>query len=282
MIIVKIKGGLGNQLFQYAVGRSTSLSLRVPLLLDISMYNTYTLHEYRLGNLKIEAGIATNSEVAKFRGGESLPSRIFRKNKFFRKSSFRPERHNFYYDPNLVSGDNIYLDGYWQNELYFSDIRQTLLQEIAPKCELTPTAQLYAKKIKNSRNSVSIHVRRGDYLEVSGIGVLDKDYFYKAANILCDQYDNLTFYVFSNDIPWCKKYLNSIPNVTFIENTENEVQDLFLMSLCNHNIIANSTFSWWGAWLNQFRNKCVIAPKGWRLDIDGSDKIIPKDWIIIK
>ena len=281
MIIVKIKGGLGNQLFQYAVGRYVSQRFGVPLLLDVSMYSKYNLHKYRLENLNIKAGMANNSEIVKLRGGDSLPDRLSRKNKFFRKSSFRPEHRNFNYDPNLVYSDNVYLDGYWQNELYFKDIRQILLKEFVPKSGLSPNAQFYAKQISHSKNSVSIHVRRGDYLEVNGIGVLSEDYFNKSVNKLCSSYNNLTFYVFSDDILWCKKYLNFIPNINFIENTENEVDDLFLMSLCNHNIIANSTFSWWGAWLNRFSDKCVIAPTGWRLDIKGSDKIVPADWILI-
>lgn len=281
MIIVKIKGGLGNQLFQYALGRHVSQRFSVPLLLDISMYSEYNLHKYRLKNLNIKADIATNSEIEKLSGGNSLSAKLARKFKVLRKSSFRSEVHKFNYDPKLVFGNNLYLDGYWQNQMYFIDIRDILLGEFVSRNGLSISALKYANRIKNSENSVSIHVRRGDYLGVKGIGVLSENYFKNAVDAIQSKYKNLTFYVFSDDISWCKAHFKFVPNINFIENTKNEVDDLFLMSLCNHNIIANSTFSWWGAWLNQFRQKCVIAPCGWRLDIVDSDRIVPPDWILI-
>jgi hypothetical protein len=170
------------------------------------------------------------------------------------------------------------LDGYWQNELYFKDLRSVLLQELTPAVPLNRVETDYLLQMRFP-GSVSIHVRRGDYLNIKNIGVLDVDYYKNAINYIVDRVKDPRFFIFSDDMNWCKVNFNFLKQPIYVSETRNEIVDLQLMSSCNHNIIANSSFSWWGAWLNQNPNKIVVAPKGWRLDDPGSNNIILQDWV---
>lgn len=279
MIITKIKGGLGNQLFQYAVGRAVALHHKAPLKFDLTIFETYKLHNgYRLDQFAIQADIATDNEIINLKGGNNVLFSALRKAGLVNRKSYFKEKQSSYFDTSVFKNNFVYLDGYWQNELYFSDIRKLLLREISPVISMDDYGCAYLESISKS-NSISLHVRRGDYLNLKNINVLEVDYYMKAAEYIRKNVENPTFYIFSDDLEWCKNSLGFLDDCIYVDRTQTEIDDLKLMSFCRHNIIANSSFSWWGAWLNQNPNKIVIAPRGWLLNDPGSSNVIPSDWV---
>ena len=278
MIIIKIKGGLGNQLFQYAVGRALALHHRLPLKLDLTIFKTYKLHKYLLDQFAIKADIATEDEIIKLKGRNNVLFSALRKAGLIKRKSYLKEKRSSYFDASVFKNDDVYLDGYWQNELYFSDIREELLRDLTSISSMSDLGVFYMEGIKKS-NSVSLHVRRGNYLNLKNFNVLDIDYYMKAVEYIRKNVEKPTFYIFSDDLEWCKNSLGFLDNCIFVDSTKTEIDDLKLMSFCKHNIIANSSFSWWGAWLNQNCKKTVIAPKGWLLNDPGSSNVILSDWV---
>ncbi len=279
MIIVKITGGLGNQLFQYAVGRAVAIHHQVPLKVDIIAYDTYKLHNgYRLEHFNIKAQIANVAEIVSLKGSNSVLHRVLRKLGLVKRKTYYAEKQRTIYDAEVFSESDRYLDGYWQTEKYFLGIRELLLKELSPKKPLSSKAQIHQQNIQRT-NAVSIHIRRGDYLKHPDIGVLDARYYKQAVEHIKVNVESPAFFVFSNDLAWCKSNLNFLRNPTYIEGTQSEVEDLVLMSHCQHNIIANSSFSWWAAWLNQKTNKIVIAPKKWMASNPNCYKWIPNSWV---
>ena len=279
MIITKIKGGLGNQLFQYAVGRALSLHHKVPLKLDLTVFDTYKLHNgYRLDQFAIQADIAAENDIINLKGGNNVLFSALRKAGLFKRKSYFKEKRSSYFDARVFKNNFVYLDGYWQNELYFSNIREVLLRELSPINSMNDLGCDYLEPI-NKSNSVSLHVRRGDYLNLKNINVLDVDYYMKAVEYIRKNVEKPTFYIFSDDLDWCKNSLGFLDGCTYVDRTQSEIDDLKLMSFCRHNIIANSSFSWWGAWLNQNPKKTVIAPKGWHLNVPGSSNVVLSDWV---
>ena len=279
MIITKLKGGLGNQLFQYAAGRAVALHHKVPLKLDLTIFETNKLHNgYRLDQFAIQSDIATKNEIFNLKGGNSVLFSALRKAGFVKRKSYFKEKRSSHFDASIFKNNFIYLDGYWQNELYFSDIRELLLRELSPISSMNDLGNAYLEPIKNS-NSVSLHVRRGDYLNLKNVGVLDVDYYMKAVEYIRTNVEKPIFFIFSDDLEWCKNSLGFLEGCIYVDRTQTEIDDLKLMSFCRHNIIANSSFSWWGAWLNQNPKKTVIAPKGWLLNDPGSSNVILSDWV---
>ena len=281
MIIAKIKGGLGNQLFQYAAGRAVALHHKLPLKLDLTIFETYKLHNgYRLDQFAIHADIATENEIINLKGGNNVLFSALRKAGLIRRKSYFKEKRSSYFDSSVFKNSSIYLDGYWQNELYFLDIRELLLRELSPISSMNDLGCAYSKCINNS-NSVSLHIRRGDYLNLKNIGILGVDYYMKAVEYIRKNVEKPTFYIFSDDLEWCKNSLGFLDDCIFVDRTKTEIDDLKLMSFCRHNIVANSSFSWWGAWLNQNPKKTVVAPKGWLLNNPDSSNVILSDWVKI-
>ena len=279
MIITKIKGGLGNQLFQYAVGRALSLHHKVPLKLDLTVFDTYKLHNgYRLDQFAIQADIAAENDIINLKGGNNVLFSALRKAGLFKRKSYFKEKRSSYFDARVFKNKFVYLDGYWQNELYFSNIREVLLRELSPINSMNDLGCDYLEPI-NKCNSVSLHVRRGDYLNLKNINVLDVDYYMKASEYIRKNIEKPTFFIFSDDLDWCKKSLGFLDGCIYVDRTQTEIDDLQLMSFCRHNIIANSSFSWWGAWLNQNPRKTVIAPKDWMLNDPSSSNVILSDWV---
>jgi len=279
MVIIKIKGGLGNQLFQYAAGRAVALHQNVSLKLDTTMFESYKFHNgYRLDQYAIQAEIATKNEIVNLKGGNNVLFSALRKVGFVKRKHYFKEKRSSCFDASVFKNKSIYLDGYWQNELYFSNIRELLLRELSPVSSLNDLGCGYLEAIKKS-NSVSLHVRRGDYLHSKNINVLDIDYYVEAVEHIRKYVEKPTFYIFSDDLDWCKKSLGFLDGCTYVGNTQTEMDDLKLMSFCRHNIIANSSFSWWGAWLNQNPKKIVIAPKGWLISDPGSGNVILSEWV---
>ena len=270
MIIIQITGGLGNQMFQYAIGKAISIHHNQVLKLDIMSYNKFQRHNgYRLDAMNIDNKIATNNEIKLFK--------FLSKFSFITKKKRFKEKERTIYDKTVFQYPHIYLNGYWHNEQYFVKIKAILEKEFEPRGKISQNAQDYLNLIQNT-NSISIHIRRGDYLNHPNLGVLDLNYYQKAINEISIIQDNPIFYFFSDDIEWCKENFSFVNEKIYIQNTHSEIEDLFLMKNCKHNIIANSTFSWWGAWLNKNTNKIVIAPKQWMAHNPKNYTWVPHAW----
>ena len=285
MIVSRLIGGLGNQMFQYAAGRALAFSNNWDLKLDISGYKNYTLHNgFELELLNIRAGVATDDEVSSL---VNVRSRLFRliskklglKNKshFFEKS--------FLYDPNFFNiKHSVYIDGYWQSYKYFEQIESQLRSELTPKNHLTGLNLDVSQQIAKV-NAVSLHIRRGDYLSNQSTnkvhGLLGIEYYEKAIQIISNKVSEPYFFVFSDDIAWARENLQLTNKVRFIDHNsgKSSYEDMRLMSLCKHHIIANSSFSWWGAWLGQNPNKIVLYPEKWFATNDRHiSTLCPPEW----
>ena len=279
MIVSKIIGGIGNQMFQYAVAKSVAEKKNEILKLDVTAYDSYSLFEYRLDAFNIQESFASLNEIFSLRGADSFINKAFRKLSCgLLYPAYYKEKERTIFDSGVFSKQLIYLDGYWQNEKYFLDIRDKLLKDFTPKNRLSENAKRHLENIKSSE-SISIHVRRGDYSNHPEIGILDIEYYKKAVNYLTGKGKEPVFFVFSNDITWCEKNFSFIKNKVFVSDTKTEIDDLWLMKNCLHNIIANSSFSWWAAWLNEHENKTVISPLKWMAINPGNHKWVPDSWL---
>lgn len=284
MIIVNLKGGLGNQMFQYALGRHLAIKHNTILKLDTtSLTNAKELgniyRPFALNDFSIQSEIATSAEIQKLR----FPCGVFSKLKDTFTRKILRQGFVVFDEKVLNKKDNIYLDGYWQSPKYFEAIRDTLLTDFTLTSALSPSGELLKKHIEDT-TAVALHVRRGDYVENKRVlkenGVCSVAYYQKAIETITAKVSNPTFFIFSDDIEWAKANLNlPIDSIFVSDSTLTAPQELFLMSICKHNIIANSSFSWWGAWLNQNRDKVVIAPTPWFDTIIYDQNLIPTSWI---
>jgi hypothetical protein len=289
-IIVRLIGGLGNQMFQYAAARALALRKGAELKLDVSGFETYGLRRYELGQYPIAATIASTEELAQF--GVVFPvskvrriwARVFGRGDCASSAHYR-EPH-FFFDPQLArQALPLFMDGYWQSERYFADIAPLLLQELTPPAPFEAENAALADQITGS-NAVSLHVRRGDYVTNAHTnayhGVCSLDYYKAAIEHMREHVPSPHLFVFSDDAEWTKANLASdLPTTYVIANPpERGFRDLQLMSLCQHHIIANSSFSWWGAWLNSNPNKIVVAPKIWFSAGDNDTRdLVPSEWV---
>jgi hypothetical protein len=292
MVIVHIKGGLGNQMFQYALGRKISESNNSPLLLDLSWFNNMgndTPRKYVLDKFKINCQVATIQEIKKLKGGGTILNdrynRLIKKGCPFLFKNYILEKSP-YFDPSILNHKgNVYLEGFWSDFRYFADMNVNLINDftLLDSCEIEKN--IHFNDI-NRNSSVSVHIRRGDYANRASTrefhGLLPKIYFESSIIKIAELIPNAHFYLFSDDILWVKENLILNHPHTFVEPSPDglEIYDLKLMSLCKHNIISNSTFSWWSAWLNDSPNKIVIAPPFWSQFVPETTKIIPINWKI--
>jgi len=292
MIVVKLIGGLGNQLFQYAAGRALAEYHKTELFLDLSHLKiasngAYTQRNFELDSFNIKAQIADEIILKNFNFEQN--KNIIKLKKLspglFSNMIFNEHHFNFHSEF-LKLPKQSYLNGYWQSERYFSSIREKLVSEIALKEPLSSATAIITDKITSS-NSVSLHIRRGDFVSLDSAkqfhGCIELDYYKTAVEQIKNKMQDPVFYIFSDDIEWCKTNLGFLENKEYIEGKINNIsaqEEMMLMSHCKHNIIANSSFSWWGAWLNQNKNKTVIAPNNWFTDkkINTND-LIPIGWI---
>ncbi|MBF0502001.1 MAG: alpha-1,2-fucosyltransferase [Candidatus Riflebacteria bacterium] len=289
MIIVHLMGGLGNQMFQYAKGRRIAKLNNVQLKLDTGWFTSSADRAYGLNHFCIDAKIASGRDIEKFfpkRWTLRHIIRIFeRRRPYFKKAVVFEQACPF--DPNTDKiGINSYLIGYWQSQKNFAAIEREIRQDFKLAHPLDRFHEYFASEISRV-NSVSMHIRRGDYVSnpmTSSVhGVCSLEYYRSAQAIIADRVKNPVFFVFSDDPEWVQDNLYSAFPFTVVADPTtpgSEAQDLCLMALCKHNIIANSSFSWWGAWLNQNPGKVVIAPAKWfkSSDFDSRD-IIPESWI---
>lgn len=294
MIIAKLTGGLGNQMFQYAAARRLACLHNAALKLDISfldkdLTNT-TPRTFQLNHLAVTASIATPHEVAKITGEgksalQSVLSRVCTVIGMSQQCNGVFNERSFNFDPDvLVLPDNTYLAGYWQSEKYFQDIKEIIRREFTVKYPLEGRNK-EASDLICATNSVSLHVRRGDFAADPNIrelhGICSPDYYRRSVEQLSSRVGKLHLFIFSDEPSWAVDNLHFTFQTTFVDQNspDNGYEDLRLMSLCKYHIIANSSFSWWGAWLSASPNKLVIAPDQWFNDssLDTRD-LIPPDW----
>lgn len=297
MVIVKLCGGLANQMFPYATGRRLSLTLGVQLKLDITGFGVYRerseldFRQYGLNVFNIIESFATSDEINSLTTLQQghIPA-FFHKmfhNKKKRPKSFVEEKQ-VGFDPNILhlKGD-IYLNGNWNSWRYFADIESIIRSDFSFKKPATGKNVTFFKKI-SSCNAVSLHIRRGDYANNPKTntvhGTCNLDYYQKAMQFIADHTREPHFFLFSDDLNWVKDNLKTSFPVTVVDINGPLCghEDMRLMSQCNHNIIANSGFSWWSAWLNPNPQKLVIAPKKWfKTDKYKNNTLIPHEWIKI-
>ena len=286
MIVVRLNGGLGNQFFQYATGRHLAHLNETELLLDASFLQTSTIHRnYELGAFNVASTIADEKILDSFHGTDfSTKERMltqlisFGKNKKYKFNEYGFNEHI------LELKGNYYLCGYFQSEKYFKSIADIIRNDLTLKNDFIPNDKELIEKVVNT-NSVSIHIRRGDYIRnlssMDTHGLCSKDYYTKSIEFIKRELGNdLHFYLFTDDEEWVKKEMKWDINCTLISG-KTTVEDFYLMSMCKHNIIANSTFSWWAAWLNANPNKKVIIPKHWNTNIVTEQiELVPNKWLV--
>jgi len=294
MIIIRLTGGLGNQMFQYALARHLSIIKKTECLIDITPYNWDKLRVFELNDIfshKIKIADSKDIEKLLKKHKYSLLNRIKRKIlggdfPYYLHSTVK-EKH-FRFDKNIlkVSANSI-LVGHWQSEKYFLSIKNQIIEYFSFAKEANIYYSQIIKSLSKMENTVSIHVRRSDYLNdkttLAFHGLCSLEYYENAISYMNSKISQPFYIVISDDIEFCKNNFQNIDNKLFIENNMGaDYEDLRLMNLCKHNIIANSSFSWWGAWLNQNPDKIVIAPKQWFANEEmqaQTQDLIPESWI---
>ncbi len=293
-VITRLMGGLGNQLFQYAAGHALSTRLNVPLLVDRTFLDhrpsgmTWTPRELELDALRVPLTFATARDVRRLR--RPLDDRTYQRASrvlpfLFADHTFRERRKG--YDPHIEQVNApIYLDGFWQNEGYFTSIADVLRNELFVPRDPPSQRNTELRDAMRSTKSASLHVRRGDYVSNSEAsrfhGVCSVDYYVGSAELLARDQGVDHFFVFSDDPEWVRANIHLPQATTYVDhNTGRDGHwDLWLMKHCAHHIIANSSFSWWGAWLDPSPHKQVIAPARWFQGEDlPSSAILPPTWI---
>jgi hypothetical protein len=292
MIVARVRGGLGNQLFQFAAATALARHHGVECKLDLYYYKKHPYRKFELEKFNAPISLATRQEIHQFTGKNPVQRFLNKYENFFHCPKVCAQPHYHFFEDFFNLPSDIYLSGYWQSEQYFSKITNHLREWYSPKNPLDVQNQELRDKIREG-NSVCLHVRRGDYTGNSTFGFVPVEYYKKAIDTVMKDVSNPQFFVFSDDIPWCKENIK-IPNATFVEHNKGDdsFKDLVLMSYCKHNIIANSTFSWWGAWLNSNPSKIVIAPQVWFATpynagknavypsrIYNTKDLIPKTWL---
>lgn len=286
MVIVRIWEGLGNQLFQYAYARALQLRTGARVYLDSDRCYKEELEGHRLqrpyGLVNFNIKISQYKKMDKFFFFLRNKTYIEKIGFYLSKKKYAPI--HFYRETTLeykeslkfIKG-NYYLMGWFQNEEYFKEYRELLLKELKTKKKIRITKQL--KSILENEETVSIHIRRGDYRLDNN--VLPVSYYEAAIAMIETKVECPYYLVFSDDMEWVKVNFPQLSRCYYMtEERLPDYEELMVMSRCKHNIIANSTFSWWGAWLNCNKNKTVIGPQVWFLN--GKNRrinIMPDDWI---
>lgn len=286
MILVELSGGLGNQLFQYAAGLSLACHHGVELKVNAASFDrpdliVGTQRTFELDNLQTPPQQASNKEIASFLK-QSIIKKCFEKFTPFHKRSIYKERSTRFDQIFFEAGKEVYIKGNRQSEKYFKPFEDRIREKIQVKDCIKKKYQTISNEMRETE-SVAIHIRRGDYLTniaLQVLGLLPLEYYYSAVEYVSQQKNVSTVYVFSDDIPWVKENLNlNLPVKYASEFSPSAIDDFYLMSQCRNQIIANSTFSWWAAWLNDNSSKIVVAPTQWynSPDFDSTD-IIPDEW----
>jgi hypothetical protein len=302
MKVVKLYGGLGNQFFQYAFGKSLQEKTNETVKYDTSWFETGADYDHDILYLDF---FDTNYEVASEREiaelyplggfGEKIAKRLYYTYPFvsqllfgyFRETDgdtdgiFESEPYTFEYSPRVYRSGSSYFDGYWQAAQYVETVADELTEQFSLSVPLSEQGRITSEKISDSE-SISIHVRRGDYTKNDN--ALSPEYYDSAIEHMNSRSNRPEYYIFSDDMGWVRDNLEIEAECTYVDHNgvETAYEDLMLMASCEHNIIANSTFSWWGAWLNQNTDKIVVAPGVWLGGVATRDiDILPDTWDIL-
>jgi hypothetical protein len=277
--ITHLQGGLGNQMFQYAAGRRLAQATNSTLLLDLEWYQKprdpqETPRNYELGRFRVTTKTYRRD----------ILSRLYRRLMNQRLAFYYEKAYTF--DPVVLKlPHNSYIHGSFQSWKYFDDIRSILIEEFSLERPMDDPNQRLLEEIKANPAAISLHVRRGDYVTnkaaIQVLGATPLDYYERALAKIPKAHGSKVF-VFSDDPKWCQQNLKINIDHQFLPTNPNGMYDMMLMAACKHNIIANSSFSWWGAWLNQNPHKTVVAPKRWFNDpsMDSSD-LLPNTWVLL-
>jgi len=294
MVIARLIGGLGNQMFQYAAARAIACRIRQEPGLDITAFENYRLRSYRLGCFNIVENFVGSEKVRSIRRRQiGCESGFINKLKWKflpeRRKIFTQQGYHFHADI-LKIRKSVYLDGYWQSEKYFSDMADIMRKDFTFRSEPDSENKQLLLKIE-SCPSVSLHIRRGDYVNDRDTftihGVLSMDYYLRSLDYIAQRVHHPHFFIFSDDMAWVRQNLKINYPHDFIDHNgaQKDYEDMRLMSHCRHHIIANSSFSWWGAWLCNHADKIVIAPARWfsAEEMKKCDQldILPETWVVI-
>lgn len=288
MYVVRIWEGLGNQMFQYAMAKSLEYRTGQKVYLDINhaykdsfaWEGKHIGRDYMLDNFKItlEPVQVEKMPAFSFLKQQTIWDKVifYLGTKMKCPIGFLQDEDGMFHGEYFRRRGNYYVFGWFQQEAYFKDIRKVLLKEFRPKEKIAVPAELL--RILKNENTVSIHVRRGDYLKWGN--ACDSLYYHRAMEYMNQKVEKPIYLVFSDDMEWVRNNLPIQGEVVEISENYNfkDYEELLIMSRCRHQIISNSTFSWWAAWLNQNDKKHVVAPSKW---FQSQKNIVPKEWTII-
>ena len=291
-IIAQLQGGLGNQLFQYATARALANRFQAHLELDTAWfeaaYEDVTKRDVQLSELSIDTHLICQTPlINRPKRTRRILQHLLRLNPYIycehKPYSFDSQLSQIH----LHQNQDLYLLGYWQSYKYFSEIRTQLISELCPRLGINSAYQLFLDQIERS-SAAMVHVRRGDYINLLAAskvhGFLGLAYYEKGMSTLLARDSELHYFVFSDDIVWAQNNLPLQERITYIQvdpEMTSATQELFLMSQCKYHLIANSSLSWWGAWLahgNNSQSK-VISPMHWTNDRQINwDDLLPPTW----
>ena len=287
VIVTRLTGGLGNQMFQFAAGYALSLRRGVPLELDISSYGRDELRVYELAPFDLPATVAPPATL------QRIPKKVRGLQRVVQHfSSTAVDAIPVYREPHFEFDQTLLdltapraLQGYWQSERYFKDMREEVCSAFTPTQPLEAENAAVMQAIERADMPVSLHVRRGDYVSDASAsathGTCSLDYYRSAIKSVLIKTPNAHFFAFSDDEAWTRENLRTPAAITYVSanSPSRGYRDMQLMSACRHHIIANSSFSWWGAWLNHRDDKRVIAPDIWFAQSKKNSKdLLPPDW----
>lgn len=281
-VVIKVFGGFGNQLFCYACGYALAKENDCELIIDTSQQDNDIARKVDIVQLKIDYQKRITFKKGKSFLSRALVNKVIHKFYIGIHTKKVIESTPYKYDTSIFDYKNtdIYLDGYWQSYHYFEKYRKDLCEMYMPKIEQSSTAKKIEQDIESHPNSVAIHIRRGDYRTIGCC--IDSSYYDKAiSRMISELDDNLSFYIFSDDINFANDFIKKYNNLNMkvVKNiTDNQtIDDFFIMSKCQNFIIANSSFSWWAAWLSRYNKKIVICPEV----NDWTGDFYPAEWIKI-
>ena len=296
-VVVRLFAGLGNQMFQYAAALGLAVRQNRVLKIDVSAFEACENRPYQLDCLKVPQKIFYTGVPLFQSASNSIAARVIRriKRRVFKANTFRKgvyREPHFHFDPAFfdLSGTEILLNGYFQSPRYFESVAELLRERFQPAAPLSATAADWAAKIAASPCSVSLHVRRGDYLEAPNSALhdaLDRGYYDRAVNLIQRLAgETVEFFLFSDEPDFIAEAFADLPDAHVVRSDPDKSwEDMFLMARCRHHIIANSSYSWWGAWLNPAEDKRVIAPARWLAPNEMAARnvldLYPLDWILL-
>ena len=289
MIIIRLKGGMGNQMFQYALGLKLADQLNTELQLDLSSLldrskGDFVYRNYDLPIFQVESKFIANPTLLKtiYKTRSSRISKLVR-NQVSRNRNYIKEKH-FHFQEKIVMQpiDNTIYEGWFQSPKYFEGIEAKVRQHFTFKNEILPGSQIIFEKIA-STNSICLNVRRTDFLKVDNLNITSRDYFLSAAQAIAEKVSDPHFFIFSDDVDWCREHLKLNFPTQLVDHSHKGFKFsnyMQLMKACKHFIIPNSSFAWWAVWLNENPSKIVVAPKNWFNDPSiNTQDLVPPQWL---